>query len=364
MDGAAVRRHGARRLRVRARRSRLQRRRHGGRHGAAAAETARHRAQARRRSSSAPPPRRPADSKAPAGWSPTTSTSSATPSSCSMRAGHPCRRRRQARLRGRGRGEDAVLAAPDGHRQRRPRLGAAATHGGHPAARRARRVRTTTQPAARHARGAAVLRGASPPSSRAPRAVRTDLARGARRRPPSRRNSSADPRTAALVHNTIDARRCCAAARRPTSFPSNASAELDCRLLPDEEPDAFVRTIERGHRRSDCARRGAAQLPAVVVADRHGAVSQPRQAGAARQRCRSCRACSPGSPTVTTFARGYRQLRLRPLRAGDEEEGGREHGVDERMSTKNLREGTRRLVELLQLLDSEVIDHGQHQAHD
>ena len=47
-----------------------------------------------------------------------------------------------------------------------------------------------------------------------------------------------------------------------------------------------------------------------------------------------------------------------------EAEGNREHGIDERLSTANLRDGIRRLVELLQVLDSEVTDNGRHQTHD
>ena len=54
-----------------------------------------------------------------------------------------------------------------------------------------------------------------------------------------------EPERNALLRNTITPTVLKGSRARPTSFPQEASVELDIRLLPDEDTVAFRRTLER-----------------------------------------------------------------------------------------------------------------------
>jgi acetylornithine deacetylase/succinyl-diaminopimelate desuccinylase-like protein len=171
-----------------------------------------------------------------------------------------------------------------------------------------------------------------------------------------------DRHDAALVRNTI-APTVLSASQKTNVIPRSASADVDCRLLPGENPDTFVRTI------TDAV---ADPMVNVEVVLNFPPSSSPTDTALYRSLRRLAQQEStPVVPAVLTGFTDSHYFREKGIAsygfvpfALTEEEGGREHGIDERLSTANLRDGTRRLVELLQILDSEVSEHGQPQAHD
>jgi acetylornithine deacetylase/succinyl-diaminopimelate desuccinylase-like protein len=167
---------------------------------------------------------------------------------------------------------------------------------------------------------------------------------------------------AALVRNTI-APTVLSASEKTNVIPRSASAELDCRLLPGEDPSRFVRAITAAI---------ADPKVDVEVLLNFPPSSSPTDTALYRSLGRLARREGrPVMPAVLTGFTDSHYFRERGIAsygfvpfALTPDESDREHGIDERMSTANLRDGTRRLVELLQVLDSEVTEHGQHQAHD
>lgn len=154
---------------------------------------------------------------------------------------------------------------------------------------------------------------------------------------------------AALVHNTI-APTVLTGSQEANVIPRSASAELDCRLLPGESPEAFVNTIRRVVNDPDVT---------IDVLLNFPPSASPTQTPlyAALQRV-AAREDTPVVPSVLTGFTDSHYFREKGITsygfvpfALNEDEGSREHGVNERLSTENLREGTRRLLELLQGLD-------------
>jgi acetylornithine deacetylase/succinyl-diaminopimelate desuccinylase-like protein len=171
-----------------------------------------------------------------------------------------------------------------------------------------------------------------------------------------------DRHDAALVRNTITP-TVLRASEKTNVIPRSASAELDCRLLPGEDPERFVRTLTAAI---------ADPMVHVDVLLSFPPSSSPTDTALYRGlRHLAQREGLLAMPAVLTGFTDSHYFRERGIASYgfvpfvlSTEESDREHGIDERMSTANLRDGTRRLLELLQLLDSEVIEDGQHQAHD
>ncbi len=159
-----------------------------------------------------------------------------------------------------------------------------------------------------------------------------------------------DPRASALVHHTITP-TVLTASHKTNVIPQTASADLDCRLLPDEDPATFVRTVKAiiddpdvdvevvlnfppsssttdsalfEAIRSVAEEEGAAVVPSVLTGftDSH----YFREKG------------------IVSY--GFIPLDLPP------EDRQRMHGVDERISTTNLRDGVQRLLRILHALDA------------
>lgn len=167
------------------------------------------------------------------------------------------------------------------------------------------------------------------------------------------------PRDAALVRNTITP-TVLQGSLKTNVIPATASAELDCRLLPDEVPARFVDTIK-----------GVIADPAVTVDVLLNFPPASSPTNTALYTAIGALAARDGAPVVPSVLRGFTDshyFRDKGITsygfvpfAVPEDEDRRVHGIDERVSTTNLREGTRRLLELLQTIDEPGSD-GQ-QAH-
>jgi acetylornithine deacetylase/succinyl-diaminopimelate desuccinylase-like protein len=188
----------------------------------------------------------------------------------------------------------------------------------------------------------------------------TDL-RGALQNPKFRAAFLDKPHDSALVHNTITP-TVLTGSQKTNVIPRTASAELDCRLLPGESPETFVTTI-----------RGVIDDPDVnvdVLLNFPPAASPTDTPLYAALRRIAEREHVPVIPSVLTGFTDSHYFREKGITsygfvpfALTEDEGSREHGINERLSTENLRESTRRLLELLQSLDEVAPDGPQgHQG--
>jgi len=160
-----------------------------------------------------------------------------------------------------------------------------------------------------------------------------------------------DPRDAALVRNTI-APTVLSGSPKTNIIPAAASAELDCRLLPGESPDAFVRSI------NDTIDDKDVEVEILLNFPPSASTSESTLFKAIRKM-----AASENTPIVPAVLRGFTDSHFfrekgvvsygfTPFELTPDDLG-RVHGVDERISTKNLRDATRRLIEILRLLDAD-----------
>jgi len=164
------------------------------------------------------------------------------------------------------------------------------------------------------------------------------------------------PHDAALVRNTITP-TVLTASNKTNVIPRTASAELDCRLLPGQDPDAFVRTVKT-----------VIDDPAVVVDILLNFPPSSSKTDTTLFAALHALAVRDGVPIVPGVLTGFTDSHyfrdkditsygFVPFVLSDDEDR-REHGLNERLSTENLRDGTRRLIELLQVLDEDT-HHGR-----
>lgn len=163
-----------------------------------------------------------------------------------------------------------------------------------------------------------------------------------------RKEFLATPRNAALVRNTITP-TVLQASQKTNVIPPSAAAELDCRLLPGENPERFVATLK------------------TVVADPAVSIDvllnfPPSASPTTTPLFDSIRAVTTREQIalVPSVLRGFTDshyFREKGIVSYGfvpfeltAEEADRMHGLNERVSTANLREATRRLLELLQEL--------------
>jgi acetylornithine deacetylase/succinyl-diaminopimelate desuccinylase-like protein len=157
-----------------------------------------------------------------------------------------------------------------------------------------------------------------------------------------------DPHDAALVRNTLTP-TVLRASQKVNIIPQTASAELDCRLLPGQDPKAFVSAVRKAIADPDLE---------VDVLLNFPPSSSPTDT--ALYRALGTLAQREGASIVPQVLRGFTDSHyfrekgiasygFVPVELSREEES-REHGADERLSATNLRDGTRRLVELLQMI--------------
>ncbi len=159
----------------------------------------------------------------------------------------------------------------------------------------------------------------------------------------------ADPRNAALVRNTITP-TVLEASEKTNVIPGAASAELDCRLLPGQDPDAFVATLRDVIGDNDVAIDVLLNFPPSSSPQETTLFRAIRKIAEFEQ-----------APVVPTVLRGFTDAHyfrrngmvvygFLPLDISPEE-ASTMHGNDERLSTAALQHGIRRLTDLLVALD-------------
>ena len=171
------------------------------------------------------------------------------------------------------------------------------------------------------------------------------------RDPAFRTEFLAQPRDAALVRDTI-APTVLRGGAKTNVVPRSASAELDCRLLPGEDSQAFLDHLKATVGDDDIHFEVLLNFP-----------SSSSDVDTALYRAIAAEARKRGRPVVPSVLRGFTDshfFRERGVAAYGfvpvvitPEEGETVHGIDERMSLQNLRDGPRRLVEILQAIGGE-----------
>jgi len=161
----------------------------------------------------------------------------------------------------------------------------------------------------------------------------------------------ADRHDAALVRNTI-APTVLSASNKTNVIPRTASAEVDCRLLPDENPDTFIQNVKQ-----------VINDDAITVEKLLSFAPSSSPTTTALYRAITAVATSEQAPVVPAVLTGFTDSHyfrthdivsygFVPFDMADDDEKG-VHGINERVSLDNLRNGTRRLIAVLQALDQE-----------
>jgi len=156
-------------------------------------------------------------------------------------------------------------------------------------------------------------------------------------------------RHAALVRNTITP-TVLSGGIKTNVIPGTASAELDCRLLPDEDPPRFLAAL-----RETIA---DASIEVEVLLNFPPSSSPTDNIVYRRLAAMAAADGALIAPTVLGGFTDSHYFRDQGIASYgfvpfvlDDGESGRMHGIDERISLANLRDGTRRLYELLRALD-------------
>jgi acetylornithine deacetylase/succinyl-diaminopimelate desuccinylase-like protein len=159
-----------------------------------------------------------------------------------------------------------------------------------------------------------------------------------------------NPRQNALIRNTITP-TVLTGSQKTNVIPAEASAELDCRLLPGEKPADFLDELREAIGDDGITIETLLSFPASSSDPDSDFMAAVRQL-AARD--------LGGAPVVPSVTQGFTDSHfLRehgiasygfvPFVLGDEEDK-TVHGINERVSVENLRDGVRRLVTVLRAL--------------
>jgi acetylornithine deacetylase/succinyl-diaminopimelate desuccinylase-like protein len=162
-----------------------------------------------------------------------------------------------------------------------------------------------------------------------------------------------DSRNNASVRNTISI-TVIKGSDKTNVIPAQATAELDVRLLPGEDPQAFIEEIRRVM--------GDDSIKIDVVLSFPAATSPPHPE-AMRIITEMARKHDGDVPVVSPLVRGFTDCHFfrakgipcfgfMPLRSSPSE-GGMVHGIDERMSIQSLNAGMRGMYELVHKLAAE-----------
>jgi acetylornithine deacetylase/succinyl-diaminopimelate desuccinylase-like protein len=155
-----------------------------------------------------------------------------------------------------------------------------------------------------------------------------------------------DPRNNASIRNTV-AITVIKASDKTNVIPAEASAELDVRLLPGEEPQEFIRQLRELI--------GDASIAIEVVLSFPPATSPPHPE--AMRAINEMAKKDNGAPVVSPLVRGFTDchffrekgiacLGFMPLPSSPRE-GGLVHGIDERIDIESLGAGIRNMYELV-----------------
>lgn len=158
-----------------------------------------------------------------------------------------------------------------------------------------------------------------------------------------------DPRQDALVRDTV-AITVLQAGAKTNVIPATAIAELDCRLLPGTDPEAFVRQLVDAIADPTIRIQTLLQFPPSA-----SPTDTPLYLALAKLAERENARVVPSVLTGFTDShyfreRGIASYGFAPFVLTDSELQGM-HGIDERISRTNLREGTRRLIDLIRTLE-------------
>lgn len=162
-----------------------------------------------------------------------------------------------------------------------------------------------------------------------------------------------EPRNNASVRNTI-AITGIKGSDKVNVIPAAASADLDVRLLPGEEPKVFIETLRRVI--------GDPSIKIEVMLSFPAATSPPHPE-AMKVIGEFAKIHDPGALVVAPLVRGFTDchffrekgtpcLGFMPHRSTPGSEG-LVHGIDERMSVENLKFGVRAMVEIVRKLAAE-----------
>ena len=134
-------------------------------------------------------------------------------------------------------------------------------------------------------------------------------------------------------------------------IPSTASAELDCRLLPEEDPKEFIKIIREQMNDDNIKIKELLSFPTLMSSDR----SELMNAIVTLSRRKD-----KDAPVIPAMLAGFNDshyFRQRGLIAYGfvpiqftDQEGAMVHGKDERIPIKSLRDGIERMVELLRIM--------------
>ncbi|MCX8071150.1 MAG: M20/M25/M40 family metallo-hydrolase [Candidatus Binatia bacterium] len=154
-----------------------------------------------------------------------------------------------------------------------------------------------------------------------------------------------EPRQAALVQDTI-AITVLQGSPKTNVIPATAVAELDCRLLPGTEPQAFLERLMQAIADPTIQVETLLQFPpssSSVDTALYAAIERVAE----RENGRVVPSVLTGFTDSHYFReRGIVSYGFAPFVMTETELQGM-HGIDERISKKNLRDGTRRLIEIL-----------------
>jgi acetylornithine deacetylase/succinyl-diaminopimelate desuccinylase-like protein len=159
-----------------------------------------------------------------------------------------------------------------------------------------------------------------------------------------------DPRAAALVHHTITP-TVFTASQKTNVIPQTASADLDCRLLPGENPADFVRNVKAIIDDADVEVEILLNFP-PSSSSTETPLFEAIRAVAGEEGATVVPSMLTGFTDSHYFReKGIASYGFIPFDLPPEERQ-RMHGIDERISTKNLRHGVRRLLRILRALDA------------
>jgi acetylornithine deacetylase/succinyl-diaminopimelate desuccinylase-like protein len=162
-----------------------------------------------------------------------------------------------------------------------------------------------------------------------------------------------DPRNNASVRNTISI-TVIKASEKTNVIPAEATAELDVRLLPGEDPRMFIEELRKVM--------GDDSIKVDVILSFPPAISPPHPE-AMRIIGEMAKTHDEGVPIVSPLGRGFTDCRFfrqkgvpcfgfMPLR-NPASDSGLVHGVDERMTIDSLRAGLRGIYEIVHKLAAE-----------
>ncbi len=155
-----------------------------------------------------------------------------------------------------------------------------------------------------------------------------------------------DPGLHTLTRNTCSITRLMGS-DKINVIPPEAGAELDCRLLPDQDPQAFIAELQ-GVLGPEVEIQVLMGFTPAVSTRRHGPLPHHEGRDAGELPGRAVRPPGPGGFTDSHFFRdlGIVSYGYTPTATPQKDEGG-VHGNDERVTVENVRRGVAMMLEIV-----------------